>query len=198
MGCGSSKTPVTSTRSDGLSGDAKPLSVSDDASTHQAVQSKDSADKQPHAAPKGTTTIGTDKRTAQQRENSVETKTSTKSSQMTIVHFNDVYNIEPREKEPVGGAARFATKLASLKHLNPLIVFSGDCLNPSTSEFRMNHQLNFVFKRKLILVVSGKKKTNKQIRVCFFFQFGNQVRFNHVDLPRCSFIMANNRLLIGK
>ena len=169
MGCGLSKTPVDiSTRSDGLSGDAKPLPVSDDASTRQAVQSKDSADRQPHAAPKGTTTIGTDKRTAQQRENSVGTKTSTKSSQMTIVHFNDVYNIEPREKEPVGGAARFATKLASLKHLNPLIVFSGDCLNPSTSEFRMHHQLNFVFKRKLILVVSSKKKqTNKS--ECVFF-----------------------------
>ena len=174
MGCGLSKTSVDiSTRNDGLSGDAKPLPVSDDASTRQAVQSKDSADRQPHAAPKGTTTLGTDKRTAQQRENSVGTKTSTKSSQMTIVHFNDVYNIEPREKEPVGGAARFATKLASLKHLNPLIVFSGDCLNPSTSEFRMHHQLNFVFKRKLILVISSKKK--KQIIVCVFFS--SEIKF---------------------
>lgn len=53
---------------------------------------------------------------------------------LTIIHFNDVYNIEPREKEPVGGAARFATKVASLKHLNPLTVFSGDALNPSLSK----------------------------------------------------------------
>src|SRR6056300_550245 len=47
---------------------------------------------------------------------------------LTILHFNDVYNIEPREKEPVGGAARFAYKLASYKDLNPLTVFSGDVL----------------------------------------------------------------------
>jgi len=53
---------------------------------------------------------------------------------LTILHFNDVYNIEPREKEPVGGAARFAHKLASYKDLNPLTVFSGDVLNPSMSK----------------------------------------------------------------
>ena len=28
------------------------------------------------------------------------------ADQITIVHFNDVYNIESREQEPVGGAAR--------------------------------------------------------------------------------------------
>lgn len=61
-----------------------------------------------------------------------KTKTVSKSRELTILHFNDVYNIESREKEPVGGAARFATKLASYRHLNPLIVFSGDCLNPSS------------------------------------------------------------------
>ena len=134
MGCGSSKTPDNSTERGGLSGDAKPLPVNDDSSTHQTVESKNFPDRQSHAVPEGTPTIGTDERTAKQRESCVGTKTATKSPQMTIVHFNDVYNIEPREKEPVGGAARFATKLASFKDQNPLIVFSGDCLNPSTSE----------------------------------------------------------------
>lgn len=56
-------------------------------------------------------------------------------STLTILHFNDVYNIEEKEKEPVGGAARFKTKLSSLQHLNPLVLFSGDALNPSNSEF---------------------------------------------------------------
>lgn len=51
-----------------------------------------------------------------------------------ILHFNDVYNIEPREKEPVGGAARFASKIATFKSRNPLTLFSGDALNPSMSE----------------------------------------------------------------
>jgi hypothetical protein len=30
---------------------------------------------------------------------------------VTLVHFNDVYEIESGKKEPVGGAARFAAKL---------------------------------------------------------------------------------------
>ena len=55
-------------------------------------------------------------------------------SRILILHFNDVYNIEPREKEPVGGAARFASKIATFKSRNPLILFSGDALNPSMSK----------------------------------------------------------------
>lgn len=50
---------------------------------------------------------------------------------LTIVHFNDVYNVEEGEKEPIGGAARFKTKVDSLRGLDPLVVFSGDALNPS-------------------------------------------------------------------
>lgn len=50
---------------------------------------------------------------------------------LLIAHFNDVYNIESGSREPVGGAARFAWKLNSLKEENPLILFSGDCFNPS-------------------------------------------------------------------
>ena len=51
---------------------------------------------------------------------------------LTIVHFNDVYNIEEREKEPVGGAARFKTRLDCLRELHPLVLFSGDALSPSS------------------------------------------------------------------
>ena len=53
---------------------------------------------------------------------------------ITILHFNDVYNIEPRETEPVGGAARFVTAIKQMSHLNPLVLFSGDAFNPSVSE----------------------------------------------------------------
>lgn len=66
-----------------------------------------------------------------------------------IVHFNDVYNIEPREKEPVGGAARFAryVKAARSDGLDgngrrPLVLFSGDALNPSLmSTVTRGHQM---------------------------------------------------------
>ncbi|XP_061464580.1 trifunctional nucleotide phosphoesterase protein YfkN-like [Rhineura floridana] len=52
-------------------------------------------------------------------------------SDLVILHFNDVYEVESRKEEPVGGAARFATAIKKFSLLNPLIIFSGDCLNPS-------------------------------------------------------------------
>lgn len=57
-----------------------------------------------------------------------------KANSLTIIHFNDVYNIEPRDKEPVGGAARFKTKIKELAWKKPLVLFSGDALSPSQSQ----------------------------------------------------------------
>lgn len=57
------------------------------------------------------------------------------AKKITIIHFNDVYNIEPGEEEPVGGAARFITKAREYGQEQPLVLFSGDCLNPSLSKF---------------------------------------------------------------
>lgn len=48
-----------------------------------------------------------------------------------ILHFNDVYNLISRKKEPVGGAARFITAAREYEHLNPLVLFSGDIYSPS-------------------------------------------------------------------
>lgn len=57
---------------------------------------------------------------------------------MTILHFNDVYNVEPRVKEPVGGIARFVTRIRELKEESlargeeeAMVLFSGDAFNPS-------------------------------------------------------------------
>lgn len=53
-------------------------------------------------------------------------------AQLTIIHFNDIYNIEPNSaREPIGGAARFLTAVKSFQHLNPLVLFSGDAFSPS-------------------------------------------------------------------
>lgn len=61
-----------------------------------------------------------------------------KPTKMTILHFNDVYNVEPRKKEPVGGIARFVTRMKELKaesvargEPEAVILFSGDAFNPS-------------------------------------------------------------------
>ena len=53
---------------------------------------------------------------------------------ITILHFNDVYNVEPKDREPVGGAARMAHYIKSQKEDNPMVLFSGDALNPSLSK----------------------------------------------------------------
>lgn len=72
---------------------------------------------------------------------------------MCISHFcththrfrHQVYNIEPRAVEPVGGAARFATAVHAARAScdpPPLVLFSGDCLNPSLmSAFTRGQQM---------------------------------------------------------
>lgn len=65
---------------------------------------------------------------------SATTLSSQLADAITLIHFNDVYNIEEREKEPCGGAPRFKTQVDNLKELDPLIFFSGDALNPSNSK----------------------------------------------------------------
>ncbi|XP_062137033.1 mannosylglucosyl-3-phosphoglycerate phosphatase isoform X2 [Drosophila sulfurigaster albostrigata] len=62
---------------------------------------------------------------------------------LTILHYNDVYNIESMaETEPIGGAARFATAIKSYAHLNPLVLFSGDAFSPSMlSTFTQGEQM---------------------------------------------------------
>lgn len=57
---------------------------------------------------------------------------SLKGEFLRIIHFNDVYNIEESENEPVGGAARFSTVVKQLQKEGPcLTVFSGDAFSPS-------------------------------------------------------------------
>lgn len=70
----------------------------------------------------------------EEEERAHESEALHKEFDLCIVHFNDVYNIEPRKEgsEPVGGAARFIHHVKSLAHLNPLVLFSGDAFNPST------------------------------------------------------------------
>jgi hypothetical protein len=52
---------------------------------------------------------------------------------LKIVHFNDVYNVDPNNIEPKAGAARFLTAVNILKNEYPcLVLFSGDCFSPSS------------------------------------------------------------------
>ncbi len=55
-------------------------------------------------------------------------------SVITILHFNDVYNIEDHGEK--GGASRMKTVMKKYAHLNPLVIFSGDAFSPSMSMYR--------------------------------------------------------------
>ena len=62
-----------------------------------------------------------------------------KSDTITLLHFNDVYNVDSRLVEPVGGAARFLTAVKTVsRDCQPLILFSGDIFAPSISEYPSN------------------------------------------------------------
>ena len=67
-----------------------------------------------------------------------ESKTNSKEARknLRIIHFNDVYNIEASEQEPLGGSARFKTVLNSLQAEGKpaLLVFSGYAFSPSKSK----------------------------------------------------------------
>lgn len=57
---------------------------------------------------------------------------------LRMLHYNDVYHVEPGSREPVGGIARFKTLCNYYQHdesfsNQPLAItfFSGDAFNPS-------------------------------------------------------------------
>lgn len=52
------------------------------------------------------------------------------SKTLVLLHYNDVYNLESGTREPVGGAARFASMVKAQTD-DPFVVFAGDALNPS-------------------------------------------------------------------
>ena len=53
-------------------------------------------------------------------------------SKITILHFNDIYNIEARKEDPCGGISRFITALERYKDRDPLVLLSGDVYGPSS------------------------------------------------------------------
>ncbi len=53
--------------------------------------------------------------------------------ELKLVHFNDVYNVDPNNIEPKAGAARFLTAVDYVKNEQPcMVLFSGDCFSPSS------------------------------------------------------------------
>eukprot|EP00887_Chlorella_sp_A99_P006466 scaffold3.g6466.t1 len=103
--------------------------------------------------------------------------------QLTVIHFNDVYNIDARTEEPVGGAARLATAMRSFADERPLVLFSGDCLNPSLmSAFTRGEQM------VAVLNALGVQASVVGNHDC---DFGTEVLRKHMRLFRFPWLLSN-------
>jgi hypothetical protein len=80
-----------------------------------------------------------------------------RARELVILHFNDVYEIDAREREPVGGVARFISMLDTFASENPLVLFSGDFLAPSLLSIatRGMHMVPFFNRMKIGAAVIG-------------------------------------------
>ena len=84
----------------------------------------------------------------QQKEVNFQTDRIGGRPPLKIIHFNDVYNIEEKDSEPVGGYARFYTAMHSFDRYKPLVLFSGDIFSPSKLSifFEGEHMMPFLTK----------------------------------------------------
>lgn len=69
------------------------------------------------------------------KSNGLDNQRNSQATIISLLHFNDCYNVEQRAVEPAGGAARFKTALTSFIDYDPVVLFSGDILGPSISEY---------------------------------------------------------------
>jgi len=73
---------------------------------------------------------------------------TSRAPSISILHFNDIYNVTEQPKEPKAGAARFATAMKSFADRDPLVLFCGDALSPSVmSTFTKGEQMVTVMNR---------------------------------------------------
>lgn len=81
------------------------------------------------------------------------------TKKLSFIHFNDVYNIESRVLEPVGGASRFVTAVHDLLKADPstIVFFSGDAFNPSMCKRLFDSC--FLFLNNFVLFLYSKHHT---------------------------------------
>ncbi|KAM9254036.1 snake venom 5'-nucleotidase-like [Dugong dugon] len=102
---------------------------------------------------------------------------------LTILHFNDVYDVDPKPEEPIGGAARFATALKNFSFLNPLLIFSGDCLNPSV--------LSTITKGKHMIPVLNELGVHFAVFGNHEFDFGVDILEEYMKQMHFTWLLSN-------
>ncbi|XP_030423844.1 5'-nucleotidase-like [Gopherus evgoodei] len=104
-------------------------------------------------------------------------------SDLVILHFSDVYEVESRHEELVGGAARFTAAIKIFSSLNPLIIFSGDCLNPSA--------LSSITKGKHMIPILNAVGVHFTVFGNHEFDFGVDVLEDYIQQIRFPWFLSN-------
>ena len=102
---------------------------------------------------------------------------------MTILHFNDVYNLGEKDKEPVGGGARFLTAMKSFNHLDPMVLFSGDVFSPS--------QLSNFFHGKQMVKLLNELNITCSVLGNHDFDFGLEALLEAKALTNTPWLLSN-------
>ena len=102
---------------------------------------------------------------------------------MTILHFNDVYNLGEKDKEPVGGGARFVTAMKSFNHLDPMVLFSGDVFSPS--------QLSNFFHGKQMAKLLNELNITCSVLGNHDFDFGLEALLEAKELTNTPWLLSN-------
>ncbi|KAK3703755.1 hypothetical protein RRG08_040940 [Elysia crispata] len=111
------------------------------------------------------------------------------SEVLTILHFNDVYNIEGQKDEPMGGAARMQTYIKSQQGLDPLLLFSGDALNPSL--------MSIFFKGDQMIPVLNKLGVAAAVYGNHDFDFGVDHLEEFADQCKFPWLMSNVKDIVN-
>lgn len=102
---------------------------------------------------------------------------------LNIIHFNDVYEIGARAKDPVGGATRFAAGIKRYSNLNPIVLFSGDVFNPSVT--------STITKGKHMIPVLHQLKVQASVVGNHEFDFGPSVLTKYIKECNFPWLLSN-------
>jgi len=103
-----------------------------------------------------------------------------------FLHYNDVYELDARRVEPIGGASRFKSLLEKLMQdgvQNPVVTFGGDAFNPST--------FSTITKGKHMVPVLRNLHTRVGVLGNHDFDFGHQVAQKYAAQTQFPWLLSN-------
>eukprot|EP01120_Amphizonella_sp_Union-15-10_P013848 TRINITY_DN6532_c0_g1_i1.p1 TRINITY_DN6532_c0_g1~~TRINITY_DN6532_c0_g1_i1.p1 ORF type:complete len:504 (-),score=98.41 TRINITY_DN6532_c0_g1_i1:161-1672(-) len=102
---------------------------------------------------------------------------------LSILHFNDAYHLESKDKDPCGGCARFKTAIDKYKDEKPLLLCSGDLFNPSL--------MSTVFKGKQMVPVLNALGVHYGVLGNHDFDFGLEPLQKLLPSTKTTWIFTN-------